>query len=238
MGAAELAVVLLATVVAFLVSSSAGLGGSLVLVPAYAAILGTKEGVALAALMLAGNNVAKLLAYRRSLPLVAATGVIVATVVGAYIGARALIHAPEGLVAAAVIAVIVVTFAVELRGKERMLRLGAAVPALGSGLTSGFSGTSGPLKGIALRALGLDRMHLVGAASLVSFASDATKVGVYAEAGLLGGGELRLLVLAVPLMIAATWTGRRINASLGERGYAWLFWGVLGGYIVRLAVSG
>jgi uncharacterized membrane protein YfcA len=59
MDPAVLALTLAATVLAFVVSASAGLGGSLVLVPAYALVLGTKEGVALAALMLAGNNVAK-----------------------------------------------------------------------------------------------------------------------------------------------------------------------------------
>lgn len=237
MDPALLALTLGATVLAFVVSASAGLGGSLVLVPAYALVLGTKEGVALAALMLAGNNVAKLVAYRRSLPVTAAVGVLVATVLGSFIGARALVSAPENLVAGAVIAVIVLTFVVELRGHERVLRIGAAIPALGSGLTSGFSGTSGPLKGIALRSLRLDRMHLVGAASLVSLAGDATKVGVYAQSGLLASDQLRLALVAAPVMAASTWLGRRINSRLGERGYTLLFWGVLTGYVARLAFT-
>ena len=232
-----LALTLAATVLAFVVSASAGLGGSLVLVPAYALVLGTKEGVALAALMLAGNNVAKVVAYRRSLPFVAALGVLAATIVGSFVGARALLHAPEGLVAGAVIVVIVLTFVTELRGHERILKVGAAVPALASGLTSGFSGTSGPLKGIALRALRLDRMHLVGAASLVSLTGDATKVGVYASSGLLVSQQFRLALFAIPVMAASTWVGRRINSRLGERGYTVLFWGVLTGYVARLALS-
>lgn len=232
-----LALTLVATVLAFVVSASAGLGGSLVLVPAYALLLGTKEGVALAALMLAGNNVAKVIAYRRTVPWVAVIGVVVATVVGSFIGARALVHAPEGLVAGAVIAVIVLTFLIEWRGHNRVLRFGAVVPALGSGLTSGFSGSSGPLKGIALRALQLDRMHLVGAASLVSLFGDATKVGVYANSGLLAGDQFRLALFAIPVMAASTWLGRRINSRLGERGYTLLFWGVLTGYVMRLAFT-
>lgn len=237
MDSALLALTLAATVLAFVVSASAGLGGSLVLVPAYALVLGTKEGVALAALMLAGNNVAKVIAYRRSVPLVATLGVLVATVLGSYIGARALLSAPEDLVAGAVIAVIVLTFLMELRGHERVLTIGAAVPALGSGLTSGFSGTSGPLKGVALRALRLDRMHLVGAASLVSLTGDATKVGVYAQSGLLASDQFRLALFAIPVMAASTWLGRRINSRLGERGYRLLFWGVLTGYAARLAFT-
>ncbi|USQ75533.1 sulfite exporter TauE/SafE family protein [Ornithinimicrobium cryptoxanthini] len=232
-----LTLTLVATVLAFVVSASAGLGGSLVLVPAYALLLGTKEGVALAALMLAGNNVAKVIAYRRTVPWVAVLGVVVATVVGSFIGARALVHAPESVVAGAVIAVIVLTFLIELRGHHRILKIGAVVPALGSGLTSGFSGSSGPLKGIALRALRLDRMHLVGAASLVSLFGDATKVGVYANGGLLAGDQFRLALFAIPVMAGSTWLGRRINSRLGERGYTVLFWGVLSGYVVRLAFT-
>jgi hypothetical protein len=38
----------------------------------------------------------------------------------------------------------------------------------------------------------------------------------------------------VPIMIACTFAGRSINATLGERGYSVLFWGVLGGYTMRL----
>lgn len=237
MDPAMVALVLAATVLAFVVSASAGLGGSLVLVPAYALVLGTKEGVALAALMLAGNNIAKVVAYRRTLPYIAAGGVLVATVIGSFVGARLLIAASENLVAGAVIAVIVGTFLIELRGHERALKIGAAIPALGSGLTSGFSGTSGPLKGTALRALRLDRMHLVGAASLVSLTGDATKVGVYASSGLLALPEFRLALFAAPVMVASTWLGRRINSRLGERGYTLLFWGVLTGYIARLALT-
>lgn len=237
MDPAVLALTLAATVLAFVVSASAGLGGSLVLVPAYALVLGTKEGVALAALMLAGNNVAKVIAYRRSLPFVTALGVLAATVVGSFIGARALLRAPDDLVAVAVIAIILLAFLIELRGHERMLKIGAAVPALAAGLTSGFSGTSGPLKGIALRALRLDRMHLVGAASLVSLTGDATKVGVYAQSGLLAGDQFRLALFAIPVMVTSTWLGRRINSRLGERGYTVLFWGVLTGYVARLAFT-
>ena len=47
---AEIVAVLVATSAAFVLSASAGLGGSLILVPALSAILGPKPGIALAAL--------------------------------------------------------------------------------------------------------------------------------------------------------------------------------------------
>ena len=38
-------------------------------------------------------------------------------------------------------------------------------------------------------------------------------------------------------MILATALGRRLNRSLGERGYAAVFWVVIGGYGVRLVAG-
>jgi uncharacterized membrane protein YfcA len=229
--------VLLLVCVAFVVSAAAGLGGSLVLVPGLVLLIGSKSGAALAALLLASNNVVKIAAYRRTLPFRPSVWVVAAVVVGAAIGARLLVAASERAVALAVIASIAVTFLVErmaMRGTERRL---APVLAFGSGVTSGFSGTSGPLKGIAIRSLQLDRLHLVGAASLVSFAGDATKTATYAEADLIDASGWALAVAAVPLMIVSTFTGRRLNQRLGERGYACLFWSVMGAYSVRLAAA-
>jgi hypothetical protein len=90
---------------------------------------------------------------------------------------------------------------------------------------------------MALRQLDLDRAHFVGAASLVSLVGDATKAAVFTEARLLGGDSFTLAAFAVPLMLVATFTGRRINRRIGERGYTFLFWGVMTGYSVRLVLS-
>lgn len=232
----ELVLVLtvLGTAVACTLSASAGLGGSLILVPLLALTLGTKEGVALAALLLAANNLIKLVAYRKSIPWGASLGVMACVVVGSVVGAGLLVAAPERLVSAAVVVAIVMGLLFERLRLEVSPRLSAPVLALASGATSGFSGTSGPLKGVALRMLPLDRMHLVGAASLVSLAGDASKALVFAGSGLLGGSRLWLLAGLLPVMVVSTFLGRRLNASLGERGYAVLFWTVLGGYTVRL----
>lgn len=160
--------VLVAVAAAFFVSAAAGLGGSLILVPTMALVLGTKQGVAVAALLLAANNVVKVVAYRTVLPVYACLGMVVLTAFGAFAGARLLVAVPDNFVAAAVIA----SFAVALLSERRQwrARTTSLAPglALASGATSGFSGTSGPLKGVAVRSLGLDRLHTVGAAALLS----------------------------------------------------------------------
>ena len=230
-------ITLLAVTASFMVSASAGLGGSLILVPTLALVLGTKEGVALAALLLALNNVVKVIAYRKTLPFRKAIWVILLVSAGAFIGARLLVSAPEDLVTIAVIVMFAAALLAERLDLSRLRRVGGPVLALTSGATSGFSGTSGPLKGMALRQLELDRAHFVGAASLVSVAGDATKAAVFTEAGLLTGDSLMVAILATPLMFIATFSGRRINFSLGEGGYTILFWAVMAGYTVRLVLG-
>jgi hypothetical protein len=231
------AATLVAIAVAFAVSASAGLGGSLILVPTLALVLGTKEGVAMAALLLAGNNVVKVFAYRETLPFKRAAMVVGLLAVGAAIGARLLVSSPEDVVTVAVIVSFALALIAERFDLSSLRAVGGPFLAFGSGATSGFSGTSGPLKGMAIRQLGLDRAHFVGAASLASLVGDATKAAVFAEAELLDGSAFLLAILAVPLMLVATFTGRRINQSIGEKGYSVLFWAVMAGYTVRLLVA-
>ena len=222
--------------VSFTVSAAAGLGGSLVLVPLLIVTMGTKEGIALAALLLACNNLFKVVAYRSTIPIRAALWVIVLTMVGALVGAMLLVKVRTEVIEVAVLISILFTVLAERLRWNQANRRASPVFALGSGLFSGFSGTSGPMKGIALRALKLDRFYLVGAASCVSLAGDIAKSAVFWQADLLVDEHLPFMMMAVPLMPLATWCGRRINREIGERAYAWLFWMVMLGYTVRLAI--
>jgi uncharacterized membrane protein YfcA len=225
---------LAAVSIAFFVSASAGLGGSLVLVPIMTLALGAKQGISTAALLLAGNNLVKLWAYRKVLPVRSAASIALCALAGASLGARLLISAPEGIVSAAVIAscgAALVTERRKIHQRRRSLALGLAFAAKA---TSGFSGTSGPLKGVAIRSLGLDRMQTVGAAALVSTAADVAKTAVFARAGLLDPGTLQLAMAAIPLMFVATLAGRHFTDVIGEKGYTGLFWLIIGGYTVRL----
>jgi len=219
---------------AFLLSASAGFGGSLLLVPALALLLGPKQGIALSALLLMGNNVAKAIAYRRSIPLRAVAVTLILTLAGTFVGAQLLLGAPETWVSAAIILAFAFSFIAERIGTMRWLPISTPLLAFAAGATSGFSGTSGPLKGVALRNLGLDRLHLVGAASIVSLAGDAMKTAIFARAGLLDATSVWVLLLAVPLMLLATLAGRHLNRRMGERAYAALFWAVIAGYSARL----
>lgn len=230
------AVVLVLVFCSFAVSASAGLGGSLLLVPTLALFLGSKEGVALAALLLASNNVFKIMAYRQTLPFRLAAGVIALIVLGAAVGSTLLVNAPPVVVTIGVVAMFVATIAAERFDWKPARRGFAPLLSFVSGASSGFSGTSGPLKGVAIRNLDLDRRHFVGAASLASLAGDVTKTAIFAEADLLGRSSLLMAVAAVPLMLLGTWTGSRVNAKAGEQTFAVLFWTVMSGYTLRLGL--
>jgi uncharacterized membrane protein YfcA len=229
--------VLLAVIAAFALSASAGFGGSLILVPTLALLLGTKSGVALAALLLATNNIVKVLAYRKTLPYRKAALVITLVAMGTFLGALLLVAAPERAVTVAVIVGFALAFVVESLHLTRLRRLGSPILAFASGATSGFSGTSGPLKGLACRGLDLDRLHLVGALSLVSLVGDVTKIAIWTDAALLGSDDYLLALVCVPLMVGATFLGRYITSSIGERGFTGLFWAVMVCYSGRLLVG-
>lgn len=229
--------VLVAVAVSFAVSASAGFGGSLILVPMLGLVIGTKSGIALAALLLAANNIVKVFAYRRTLPFRKSIVIIVLVVVGAALGALALVAVPDDIVTIAVLATFVVAFLIERLDLTRLRRVGAPLLAFISGATSGFSGTSGPLKGLAVRSLALDRQHLVGALSLVSLAGDLTKTAIWTEASLISADGYVLALAAVPLMLVATAFGYKFNQRIGERGYTGLFWLVMVGYTARLVAG-
>ncbi len=228
--------VLVLVYASFTVSASAGLGGSLVLVPTLALYLGTKEGVALAALLLASNNVMKILAYRKTLPFRAAFWIVVLIVLGAVLGSTLLVRAPTLIVTIGVVLMFALTLLAERLDLVPVRTGFAPLLAFVSGASSGFSGTSGPLKGVAIRNLDLDRRHFVGAASLASFAGDAAKTAIFADAQLLGRNSVLIALAAVPLMALGTWTGSTLNDRVGEHRFAILFWTVMSGYSIRLGL--
>jgi uncharacterized membrane protein YfcA len=233
----QVVAVLLATTAAFAVSASAGFGGSLIMVPTLALLLGTRSGVALAALLLAANNVVKVWAYRKTLPLRASAIVVILVALGVALGAVLFVMAPEKAVTIGVIVVFSLSFIVERFDLTRLRRVAAPMLAFGSGAMSGFSGTSGPLKGLAVRGLNFDRLHMVGALSLASLVGDLTKTAIWTEAALLSTEDYLLALAATPSMLAATLLGRHLNSVVGERGYTGLFWAVMGGYTARLVIG-
>jgi uncharacterized membrane protein YfcA len=233
----ELVFIVFAAGVSFTISASVGLGGSLLLVPVLVVVLGAQEGVALAALLLGGNNVLKVVAYRKTIPLRAAFMVILMVGLGAALGASLMVMAPPWLVATGVLVAFALTLAFERLEIDVGRRIFAPLLAFASGATSGFTGTSGPLKGAAIRNIGLDRAHFAGAASVASLVGDLTKTTIFAHSDILDGRALLVFILALPMMALGTFSGFRLNRGLGETGFAAVFWMIMAGYGIRVLSS-
>lgn len=233
----ELGFVLVAAFSALFISSIAGYGGSLLLLPALELALGPKQGVALAALLLGWNNVFKVVAYRHTLALRAGWAMLVVTAIGVWFGARLLISAPDRFVVWAIAGVVMLSLGAEAVAGEPVVRARrhAALPMLAaSAVLSGASGSSGPLKGIAVRSLNLPRLEHVGLASSVSLVADALKVKLFATAGLFENLDLTVVVVLIPVMPVAAWVGLAVNRRVNETAFRWVFWAVVGGYMLRM----
>ncbi len=132
--------------ISFTISASVGLGGSLLLVPAMILAFDTKSGIAIAAILLSLNNVGKVYAFRATIPLKAALPIVFITMFGAATGATALLVVDEIWVDLAVMAMIFSTLVFEVGQLKWARKINSHLMAYFSGCTSGFSGTSGPLK--------------------------------------------------------------------------------------------
>jgi uncharacterized membrane protein YfcA len=220
---------------ALFISSVAGYGGSLIVVPVLVAAVGPREGIALAAVLLASNNVFKVIAYRRTLAARRQWRFVVVAVGGVAIGSLILVTVPQDLLVALVIASALGALLLETVGQTGITRWQTrmAHPLMFvSGVLSGSSGMSGPLKGVAVRSLNLPRLEQVGLLSFVSLAGDLVKVGVFAGAEYLAAGPV-FLALAIPVMPLAAWTGRWVNERIDEGAFRAVFWAVVGGYLLR-----
>lgn len=225
----------LVAAIAFILSAAAGMGGSLVIVPAMVLLFGARHGIALSALLLACNNVAKVAVYWRTIPFGKSLWILSLTIAGAFVGSALLIKAAERVVYVGVVIAVVLGLVLERKSWKPIDQTLSPVLAFFAGATSGFTGTSGPLKGMAIRSLRLDRMHFVGAASLVSLGGDMTKAIVFSQGELLDTTAWHIVLASLPFMPLASLMGRQINRQIGERAYAVLFWTVMAGYTVRLA---
>lgn len=235
---------------AFLISSVVGLGGSLIAVPLAVMTFGPKAGVAMASLLLLGNNIVKVVAYRQAIPWKGSASLALITMVATFLGANLLVALPDRWVVAAVIVSLLCSLVAEIQAgrlstlpqqdtdSRRALRphgfKRGSLYALAAGLSSGVSGTSGPLKALAIRQWVNDPATFAGSASLVSLVGDFTKTAVFAQAALYPTSQLPLLAPLLPMMLLIPFVGRAINRQLGSGVFSALFWLVIVGYASRL----
>jgi len=214
-----------ASLVGFLVSSTTGIGGALILVPVLSHIIPASEAVALATPVMLVNNVTKYLVLRRHLHKRAFWLSAATSVPFAIVGAMLIGVVPEAWLRAG-IGVFMVLYSVaglwrsfypapprpptsELADKRR--REGALLGwGVATGLASGIVAAGGPPNAVALRTYGLVREAFVATGAVISILMQLTKLPVYIANGALPMKDLPLgLALCAAALVAAN-TGARM----------------------------
>lgn len=170
---------------AFLVASTFGIGGPLILVPLLLMRFEPAQAVALVAPVMLANNLGRLALYhdRVRLAPVLAAGV-------SALPAAVLAGLFTGLVSGRLLKLVIALFiilAVSLpRLLRRELRVGSrALVGWGGviGLVAGFSGTAGPPMAIAMKGQGLTGVSFVATVALLQLGLQVVRIPTYASTG-------------------------------------------------------
>ena len=224
MSGIEIATVLVAMLVAWIVKAVTGMGGPILVVPIASLFIDVETAVAVVAFpnllsnLLLSVRERKSISDTRDLHVLAGFGIV-----GAIGGAFVFVHAPEEpLVILLVVAlsVYVITFFAKPNlqvGPDRSHRLAPGVGLIG-GLFQGAIGISGPIIGSWIHSYRLPRnAHVLSVTSLF-FVTGAAQLIVIAVGGKLHGLVLISLASCVPVFISVP-IGTRLRDHLNGRAF-------------------
>lgn len=196
---------LLVAFIGFVVSSTFGVGGAVLLIPVLAQRMPAAHAVALSAPVMLFNNLLKGWVFRRAVS-VRATALVSALALPAAFGA-ALFAADfdDRAILVGVAALIILSIVVE-RGLDRKVKLSDPALVFWGGITgaiSGLCGAAGPPTAIGLRGYGLDREAFVGTVAWFAILLQLAKMPAYVSTGILPAGRWPLaLALSVMALLA------------------------------------
>lgn len=218
----------------FLVSSSCGLGGSLILIPVLSAVLGIKEGIVVASILLGINNLVKVFFFRRGIKLKPISFLLVLMIAGTVIGSFLMLKADTNFLTGFLIFHLLLAFFIQRKATISVQRKTGLTYSFLSGFCSGLSGTSGPLKGLAVKCYMNEKLGIVAAASVLSLATDTTKSVIYLSQYTPTALTMEWFIYSIVVMPIATALGRYINQTMSLKAYEVLFYFVMTGYVFRL----
>lgn len=106
-----------------------------------------------------------------------------------------------------------------------------------SGFLNVTVGATGPLIAPFYLNLGLSRQAIVGTKAMCQTLGHVAKLIVFGAAGFAFGEHLPAIAVLALFTVAGTWLGSQLLERLDERGFAWLYKGVLTVVAVRLVVA-
>ncbi len=173
--------------VGFVLSSTFGVGGALLLIPLLAQRMPAAHAVALSAPVMLFNNVLKAIVFRRGIDRRGTVLVSVLALPAAFLGALWSTRLDDRWILLGVAALIIVSVVVE-RGLDRRMRVsdrGLVWWGALTGAISGICGAAGPPTAIGLRGWGLDKERFVATVALFAILLQLVKIPAYVARGAL-----------------------------------------------------
>lgn len=199
------------------ITTVAGFGGGMVLTLALAALLGPGPALVVAAPALAVGHAHRCWVYRREIDSVLARRFALAAAPGAVIGALLVAWVPESLLDLALVLAVILAVVQACGWIPRELGRRALAPgAFGVGFLAGSCGAGGVLLAPTLMSAGLAGRRFVATASVGALVIQLVRLATYGAAGLVGGQQLPLMLVAGVGLIAGNALGRRAALRLDE----------------------
>ncbi len=186
--------------VGFVVSSTFGVGGALLLIPLLAQRMPAAHAVALSAPVMLFNNVLKAIVFRKSIDRRGTVLVSALALPAAFVGALWAARLDDRWILIGVAALIVISVVVE-RGLDRRMRMsdtGLLWWGAVTGAVSGLCGAAGPPTAIGLRGWGLEHERFVATVALFAILLQLVKIPAY-----VGNGTLPLERWPLALLLSA-----------------------------------
>jgi uncharacterized membrane protein YfcA len=200
-------------------SSVAGFGGGVLLLPVFTALFGLRTAVPVLTLAQMSSNGARVWFNRGDLrwPIIArfALGAVPLAVAGGLLLAQAPLGPLKRLLGVFLIAVVLWR---RLRphprapGSRAFVAVGAA-----SGFGSALLGSVGPLTAPFFLAAGLTRGAYIGTEAACALVMHASKIGAYGAGALLNPRVLMLGAALTPATLAGAWLGRKTLGHVSDR---------------------
>jgi uncharacterized protein len=218
----------------FVISASSGMGGSLLMIPAFSMLIGVKEGIILSGVLLTLNNVSKFIFYYNYFSFKSIGYLLVFVVAGSILGSYLMLQFNEVFLSFFLLAHIVASLYIQYYSTVKVRLAAGNGYAFLSGLFSGISGSSGPLKAVSVRCRFVSNQEIAASVTVLSLFGDFSKCVVYLRNSTISEAHYQYLIVGVMMMPLATWIGKKINKSVSVTGYNILFCVVLAGYILKI----
>jgi uncharacterized protein len=218
----------------FVISASSGMGGSLLVIPAFSMLLGVKEAIVLSSVLLTLNNVSKFIFYYNYFSFKSIGYLLAFIVVGSVMGSYIMLQLNEVFLSVFLLVHIVASLVIQHYSTIQFKLAAGNGYAFLSGLFSGISGSSGPLKAISVRCRFVSNQEIAASVTVLSLFGDFSKCVVYLKHNTIAEANYKYIIIGILMMPLATWLGKKINKSVSIKGYNILFCAVLAGYILKI----